>query len=98
MPEITRFGQRLDYDDYPVGGVHQMPDGKWVRYDDHLKAIEEKRKQVITEVEEALNRPLSDLDLVAEIAKKDVALASAFRSSAKSVRAAIATLKGGTDV
>jgi hypothetical protein len=96
MAEITRFGQRLDYDDYPVGGVHQMPDGKWVRYDDHLTALQQQHKQVIAKVEEAL---LSDAAVRAARNRFERSLGANPDDNARAALfAALATLKGGTDV
>jgi hypothetical protein len=53
VPEIQRYKEGTD----PLGYYRPMessPEGGWVSHRDHLTALEQQRKQVIAEVEEAL--------------------------------------------
>jgi hypothetical protein len=33
--KVTRYGQRLDFEEYPVGEVYPMPDGRWIAKPDY---------------------------------------------------------------
>jgi hypothetical protein len=37
IPEVQRYGQKRDFEDYPTGQVRKMADGDLVLYEDYRK-------------------------------------------------------------
>jgi hypothetical protein len=42
-----RYGQDLDYDDYPVGSCYPKKDGRFVQYSDYQKLVTALRDAVL---------------------------------------------------
>jgi hypothetical protein len=80
------------------------PMERWVRREDHLKAIEETRKQVIANVEEALTSALAKVREEFERPpsghgrEAEEEWTERVEGAMDQVDAALARLKGGTDV
>lgn len=76
-------------------------EGRWVEYPDHITALQQQRKQVIAEVEEALTSDEARQIVVDAMFVKPISHVREEDATAacKALAAALATLtKGGTDV
>jgi hypothetical protein len=51
---IQRYGQKRDFEDYPVGQVRRMDDGDLVLYEDHLAAVREAEHKVLEKAASAI--------------------------------------------
>lgn len=61
MPELEQYEPISTYDEVDGPVMDPARDGGWVKHEDALTALQQQRKQVIAEVEEALKQEAIEL-------------------------------------